>query len=130
MEKSADIIYLQGGEKANLGKVRLVYTSATMQEALNRIRLLISIILTAQILILLLGIYFLIRRMVQQPVSSLAAMMERIAAGDLNTRLEQPSTDEIGLLALTANRMAGRMEETMTALRTSEERYHGPRIFM
>lgn len=65
-------------------------------------------------------------RMVLAPVGRLTAAMARVQAGDLSTRVPVASTDEIGGMAESWNRMTGELARTKDALedvnRTLERR--------
>ncbi len=50
------------------------------------------------------------------PIQALAAGTERIAQGDLSVRVEDSSTDELGLLVGSFNKMAGDLEQSRTGL--------------
>ncbi len=58
-----------------------------------------------------------ISRRMSAPLLVLTASTERMSAGDLSARAALHGGDEIGLLARSFNTMAGRVEETILALR-------------
>jgi serine phosphatase RsbU (regulator of sigma subunit) len=57
---------------------------------------------------------------ITRDISQVTAGAERIAAGDLDTRLELTSRNEIGTLAATFNRMAHDLKENQSRLLTEE----------
>jgi serine phosphatase RsbU (regulator of sigma subunit) len=59
-------------------------------------------------------------RHITRDISQVTAGAERIAAGDLDTRLELTSRNEIGTLAATFNRMAHDLKENQSRLLTEE----------
>jgi methyl-accepting chemotaxis protein len=71
----------------------------------------ISLVATMLILSLTLLASWRITRAIIRPVESLVAGFGRLAAGDLSTRVEVASHDEIGALARAANHMAEAIEE-------------------
>jgi two-component system sensor histidine kinase MprB len=58
-----------------------------------------------------------ISQRVTAPLTALAGVTERMAAGDLSARAYENKADEFGALARSFNGMAGRVEETVLALR-------------
>ena len=52
--------------------------------------------------------------------SALFSFADRIAAGDLAARIEEPSQDEIGKVASSLDKTAGHLEESFAALQTSQ----------
>lgn len=58
-----------------------------------------------------------VSRQISQPVLQLADATHLMAAGNLATRVDMSRSDELGLLASAFNRMAGRVETTVTTLR-------------
>ncbi|HYC00311.1 MAG TPA: ATP-binding protein [Candidatus Limnocylindrales bacterium] len=64
----------------------------------------------AAVLVIALAWGLLYARRVARPIASLAASTARLAAGDLSTRVDVTSRDEVGQLAAAFNRMAGDLE--------------------
>jgi two-component system sensor histidine kinase MtrB len=63
-----------------------------------------------------------VARGVLRPVREAGAAAERIADGDLSTRLEADGNDEFAAWAASFNRMAGSLAETVAELRAHEDR--------
>ena len=71
-------------------------------------------------LIMALALMFMTRRLTA-PLKLLTTGAERIGQGNLETRISVRTHDELGRLAGVFNSMAAQLEETLTALRHSEE---------
>ena len=59
---------------------------------------------------------YLISRRVSRPIAALIRGADQLRAGDLETRVKIESRDELGQLAYSFNRMARRLNESITAL--------------
>src|SRR3954468_8702822 len=66
----------------------------------------------ALVLAVSLGLWLYLRRSVVRPVAELAAATEQVAAGDLHTRVEGDSGDEIGTLGHAFNTMTAELERS------------------
>jgi PAS domain S-box-containing protein len=64
-------------------------------------------------------------RGIAAPVAELAQAAERIASGDLDSRVRVGTQDEIGVLAVKFNQMTDQLQRTLADLRRSEENYRG-----
>lgn len=62
-------------------------------------------------------------RRLTRPLRELVRGADKIGEGDLNTRIPTHTNDEFGHLAREFNRMAMRLNETLTALQYSEEHF-------
>ncbi|APW64911.1 hypothetical protein LPB137_03150 [Poseidonibacter parvus] len=62
---------------------------------------------------------FLIAKMVSRPIVKLEEISEKIYSGDLSKRVNVKSTDEIGKLSITFNKMIDRLEKSQLELRKS-----------
>ncbi|MFO7717391.1 MAG: ATP-binding protein [Desulfohalobium sp.] len=83
------------------------------------------LILGVMTLLILLGAMwfgFRLAKEISAPVQALAVGTQRIARGDLSVRLEDHSSDEIGLLVQSFNKMAGDLEQSQDRLRLANER--------
>lgn len=67
-------------------------------------------------------VYFMVNRLVRQPVESLAEKAERFAEGDMSVTVEVRTEDEIGILGNTFNEMVGRISSTSKALEEEVKR--------
>ncbi|MBV5325915.1 MAG: HAMP domain-containing protein, partial [Rhodospirillaceae bacterium] len=63
------------------------------------------------------------RRLILEPLESLAQAVRAVEAGDLGSRAAVLGDDEIGGLAQAFNAMTARVEGLMTDLRESEEKF-------
>ncbi|ACV67844.1 sensor histidine kinase NtrY-like [Desulfohalobium retbaense] len=83
------------------------------------------LILAVMTLLILLGAMwfgFRLAKEISAPVQALAVGTQRIARGDLSVRLEDQSSDEIGLLVQSFNKMAGDLEQSQDRLRLANDR--------
>ncbi|HBG15916.1 MAG TPA: sensor histidine kinase [Firmicutes bacterium] len=65
--------------------------------------------------------YFMART-VSQPINELVRCMRQVEAGDLETRVEFSSSDEIGLLGKNFNKMVARLNYLVTSITEKQER--------
>ena len=61
--------------------------------------------------------------MMTKRITNIAAVTDRLAAGDLNASIEITTSDEIGQLAMTFNNMVVQLKARGAELRDSEEKY-------
>ncbi|MCP4023337.1 MAG: PAS domain S-box protein [Desulfobacteraceae bacterium] len=86
----------------------------------NRMKPYIFSIGIAGALIMALTLMLLTRRLTK-PLENLMSGAERIGKGNLQTRIQIDSNDEFGRLSAVFNDMAGKLDETLTALKHKEE---------
>lgn len=68
-------------------------------------------------------LYAVLRRWVAHPLERLTRVSERLGSGELGIQLPVSSSDEVGRLAETFNRMSASLATQRRALQSSEERY-------
>jgi len=98
--------------------------SAVLSEGSRRLQwLLLAIILGAAgvLLTLSLTVAWLVTRDLRSSIDSLRDGTNRVAGGDLNTRIEVRSSDELGVLATDLNEMIARRREAEVALKAANE---------
>jgi signal transduction histidine kinase len=66
------------------------------------------------------GAGFILFRILARRLQQLEGHAERVAAGDLETRIPNPGDDEVGRLGQSLNRMSGRLEEARRRLEEAE----------
>ena len=66
-----------------------------------------------------------LQRAIIQPIERLGRTMQTIAAGDMDSRVEETGAGEIGRLGASFNSMADRIQEQQQSLSRAEERYRG-----
>ena len=89
-----------------------------MAEVANFRRLNLLVLLTAAVLAILLSLA--IARYIAAAIVNLSAAANRLAAGDLQTRLQMNRTDELGQLAANFNRMATQLARRDEALQQAK----------
>ena len=107
-----------GAEPQPIGEVRVVLNAAVVEQAIAGARRATLGLLAAMVAVLYATSFWLIRRMVGRPIGRLEALVDRIAAGDLDQRCEVHSGDELGRLAQRVNVMADRLRESDHQLRS------------
>jgi PAS domain S-box-containing protein len=88
----------------------------------NRMRPVLYVMGVFVALIISLALMLLTRRLTR-PLKALVQGADRIGNGDLDTCIPVQSRDEFGHLAKAFNQMAVRLQETLTALKHSEQHY-------
>lgn len=68
-------------------------------------------------------LYAVLRRWVAHPLERLTRVSERLGSGELGIQLPVSSSDEVGRLAETFNRMSASLAAQQRAIQASEERY-------
>ena len=106
-----------------IGEVRVVLTRAEAEAAIARGRWAILAMAAAVVLTLYAATSVLLKRFVGTPIIRLEAMVDRLAAGDLDARCPVESADELGRLAERVNVMADRLRGSTVRLRESETRF-------
>jgi signal transduction histidine kinase len=91
--------------KARIGWVRIGLSLEDLQERLHR-TLWISILLTAGVVAIGIGIFFFLVRWISTPVEEIARAAVRIADGDFDHQIRVSTADEVGVLAQSFNRMS------------------------
>ena len=106
------ILGFEEKETKNIGQISLVFSQASLNEKLNATKktvgafILISIFLAAGFISLL------IRLILSRPIEHLVKGTEMVSRGDLSHKVRLKSTDEIGLLARSFNKMTEDLEKT------------------
>ncbi len=97
--------------------VRVGTSLRPVKETLDRLLLVLLIMMPVGLVVALAGGWFLAARALR-PVESITRAAERIAEGDLSQRLSAPqSSDEIGRLAATFNKMIARLDASFRQVR-------------
>ena len=113
----------EGSPPQTIGEVRVVLTRAEAEAAFARARWAILAMAAAVVLTLSAATSVLLKWLVRTPITRLEAMVDRLAAGDLDARCPVDSADELGRLAERVNVMADRLRESTARLRESETRF-------
>ncbi|MET1156261.1 MtrAB system histidine kinase MtrB [Arthrobacter sp.] len=98
----------------------LIYDLSSVQQTLDFIHRVLWIG-GALLLVLVGGIVWLLTRAVVHPVSQAAIVSEKLAAGQLQERLEVRGEDELARLGASFNHMAGSLQEQIMQLATLSE---------
>ena len=112
----ADIIFQNGADKVSLGTVQVVYSRELLNRSLGQTQILIGVIDLALVLLLVISIYFLIGRLVINPLNEMTTFTGRAAAGDLTGRVNLTSRDEMSILATSLNSMTAQLRDLISSL--------------
>jgi two-component system phosphate regulon sensor histidine kinase PhoR len=101
------------------GAVRLAYPLSDVDAALTRVRrhLLFGSLLAFVVALVISGIA---AQSTARRLHRIVRFADRIAAGDLAARIEEPSGDEIGQVATALDKTARHLDESFAALQTSQ----------
>lgn len=101
------------------GAVRLAYPLSDVEAALTRVRrqLLLGSLLAFVVALVISGIA---AQSTARRLHRIVRFADRVAAGDLGARIEEPSGDEIGQVATSLDKTARHLEESFAALQTSQ----------
>ena len=114
--REAEIILLRGEEQTSLGTVQIVYTRELLYRSLNQTQTLIGLIVLALILLLVVSIYFVVGRLVTNPLHEMTALTSRVSAGDYTGRANLTSRDEMSMLASAFNTMTAQLQGLISGL--------------
>jgi two-component system phosphate regulon sensor histidine kinase PhoR len=109
------------GEQETPGVVRVALPLQQIEQSVGRLRqtVLTSALFTALVAVVL-ALY--IAERTARPVRRLTLAAERLAAGEVTSRLYPSTRDEIGQLTQTFNRMARQLEEKVSSLADERQR--------
>ena len=113
----------EGLPPQTIGEVRVVLSRAEAEVAGARARRALFAMAAAVVLTIYAGMSVLLRRLLLAPLTRLEATVDRLAAGDLDTRCPVDSADELGRLARRVNVMADQLRESTVRVSESEERF-------
>jgi two-component system, OmpR family, phosphate regulon sensor histidine kinase PhoR len=101
------------------GAVRLAYPLSEVDAALTRVRrhLIFGSLLAFLVALVISGIA---AQSIARRLHRIVQFADRIAAGDLGARIDEPSGDEIGQVATSLDKTARHLEESFAALQTSQ----------
>lgn len=101
------------------GAVRLAYPLSDVEAALTRVRrqLLLGSLLAFVVALVISGVA---AQSTARRLHRIVRFADRVAAGDLGARIEEPSGDEIGQVATSLDKTARHLEESFAALQTSQ----------
>ncbi len=110
-------------KKNPIGKVRVYITTRYLKESLRgqMWTMLMRVLLLDVVMVLLL--IFLMRIFITDPMSTLRNAMAGMQEGELDQRVEVKSSDEIGQIADSFNRMAKQLKKRETQLVESEQKF-------
>lgn len=95
-----------------------------LQSLRNPLKNTFYMVLAAMTLLIVFGAMwfgFRLAKEISAPIQALSLGTQRISHGDLGVRLEDPSSDELGMLVQSFNNMAGELEESQKSLSRANE---------
>ncbi len=108
---------LQNNE--TIGTIKIGFTTANINKALQRSRLIILVLAAGAMIIISLLVLLLFRNIVIRPIAQLQAVTERVAAGDLRQMVDAHANDEIGNLGRATNKMVVDLKDLIVNIRQS-----------
>ncbi len=102
-----------------LEEIETLNTELATSAVTTSMSMMIGFTIFAIILSILLGIF--ISRAIKKPITKLVGVSQKIAAGDLNVKIDASSKDEIGDLAKAFAAMAENVNEVMTDINSAAE---------
>ncbi len=123
--KEFDIVYQAASQHRPLkvAQARLYFTGERVAAAVAEMRRFVVMLLAAVLVAVLASCYWLVNRLVKQPVSRLGALAQRVSHGELGVTLQVERKDEIGELTEQFNMMSHQLRQSSEGLRASEARY-------
>ncbi|MBB2484676.1 PAS domain S-box protein [Mitsuaria sp. WAJ17] len=123
--KEFDVVYQAVAQQrpVKVGQARLYFTGERVAAAVAEMRRFVAMLLAAVLVAVLASCYWLVNRLVKQPVSRLGALAQRVSHGELGVTLAVERRDEIGELTEQFNRMSHQLRQSSEGLRASEARY-------
>ncbi|WP_269631084.1 sensor histidine kinase [Pelomonas sp. BJYL3] len=123
--KEFDVVYQAVAQQrpVKVGQARLYFTGERVAAAVAEMRRFVVMLLAAVLVAVLASCYWLVNRLVKQPVSRLGALAQRVSHGELGVTLAVERRDEIGELTEQFNRMSHQLRQSSEGLRASEARY-------
>ncbi|MGM9516365.1 ATP-binding protein [Roseateles sp. DB2] len=123
--KEFDVVYQAVSQQrpVKVGQARLHFTGERVAAAVTEMRRFVVMLLAAVLVAVLASCYWLVNRLVKQPVSRLGALAQRVSHGELGVMLEVERQDELGELTEQFNRMSQQLRQSSDGLRASEARY-------
>ncbi len=123
--KEFDIVYQAASQHRPLkvAQARLYFTGERVAAAVTEMRRFVAMLLAAVLVAVLASCYWLVNRLVKQPVSRLGALAQRVSHGELGVTLAVERRDEIGELTEQFNMMSHQLRQSSEGLRASEARY-------
>jgi two-component system sensor histidine kinase/response regulator len=98
-----------------IGKIYLAISLAGLNQKVKDIRKTLAVFVIITIIFVSLASSLLIKVILSNPITSLVKGTERIARGDLNYKVPIKSTDEIGVLATSFNKMTEDLSRTLVS---------------
>ncbi|MCU7490341.1 MAG: histidine kinase dimerization/phosphoacceptor domain -containing protein [Bacteroidota bacterium] len=126
LPKSGYIVSMKGEIKRSgepIGYLEVYFSEEEVQSEIRNIilRILLQTVIIA--LVIIVSVYFTLRRVIGKPIRELSLRMEEISEGNYMLKLQRKSDDEIGRLIGSFNRMIDRLEVQRSELMNSEIKY-------
>jgi methyl-accepting chemotaxis protein len=106
------ILGFEEKETENIGQISLVFSRASLKNTLNATKKTVGAFILISIFFASGFIFLLIRSILSRPIEHLVKGTEMVSRGDLSHKVRLKSTDEIGLLARSFNKMTEDLEKT------------------
>jgi signal transduction histidine kinase len=115
-----DVTLPTSGTPGGAKGIRVRFFSPGIEEEARRLIGVATMLVVADVVLIVLFGYFLMDRSVVRPVRRLAAVSEKIAAGDYLLRADESPGNEVGQLGASFNRMIGGILSAQARVRQAE----------
>lgn len=106
-------------EKAVIGAVEIYLTDQFLNAEFKQSMITIAVAVMVLIVTILLFVSFIFQRMIIHPITTLTSLADQISMGDLDVRIPIASSNEIGQLARSFDRMKNSLQISLQALKTN-----------
>ncbi len=94
-----------------LGTLAVGYSKDILSRGIGRTVLLLGLSTIAAVIAAIFGVLYFVRRIIVRPIEKVVAVANKLAAGDLNQRIEHERSDEIGTLLVAMKTVVGKFRE-------------------
>jgi methyl-accepting chemotaxis protein len=106
-------------EGETIGMVRIFLSKQVVNEATLKAQGIILALCAGAVLVISAVVYLLFHRIIVTPLITLKSSMERLAAGNLDHRIESRSNDEVGMLAVSVNTMVRKLRDVVADVKSA-----------
>jgi methyl-accepting chemotaxis protein len=106
-------------EGETIGTVRIFVSKQVVDEATRKAQGIILALCVGAVVAISAVVYLLFHRIIVSPLLSLMSSMERLAAGDLDLRIESRSNDEVGMLGASVNTMVKKLRDVVADVKSA-----------
>ncbi len=119
-KEKKDLVEFSNPVKQNeeqIGSVKIGFSTAHIHAAIRRSQVIIAALSAGTMILISLMVYVLFRIVAIRPIEALKMVMEKVAGGDLSQTVDTKSSDEIGDLGHSVNKMVVDLKNIITGIR-------------